>query len=393
MTNVYRSPSSLFASGSASTLQLEKITSKLEPRVWLKISTGSASGWVRSEQTLSALDFSSRAKLTKNTLARFTPNLKANPVREYAKGSELSIEELRKPWALVNFKGESLWIEAKHLKPINPRSGTFLRENAKIYSRASVNAALLTIENRAQRFLREWDDTVWIKIKSPSLTGYVLREDALAPPSSKNIVALATQAYTEPDERAPRSSIQLTPLTNYSVSEWREKIWGQAQTEHLGEVWWLVSNSKLPSKGDLGNQDFFSRKVYDMARSPAIENLLFASAEGVFRSLNGKSWVRLPLFGDGNYPVSIATNGNVFIGPYLSTDHGQTFNHFIRWDQVMQALKSKNSPQLSGQDQRLHVVEISPLKGSNSVFITLEVARKKISLISRDLGHNWQLVN
>jgi hypothetical protein len=149
-----------------------------------------------------------------------------------------------------------------------------------------------------------------------------------------------------------------------------------------------VSGAVSGAREKLTTSALFSRKIFDMASSPAIPSLKFASAQGVFRTVDGQEWVKIPLFQDKNYPISIASGGAIFIGPYVSDDHGETFQQWIRWDSLVATLRTHRGRAASG----LKILEIRPQDTSGKrVQLQLSLSDDEaVRVRTDDQGVSWR---
>ncbi|MEK7355605.1 MAG: hypothetical protein AAB250_04105, partial [Bdellovibrionota bacterium] len=136
--------------------------------------------------------------------------------------------------------------------------------------------------------------------------------------------------------------------------------------------------------------DLFQRKIFDMAASKAIPSLKFASADGIYRTADGDEWTKISLFGDQNYPISVASTGTVFIGPYVSEDHGETFQQWIRWDALVSVLSEAQGGNPEGK--KLSIMEIKPQDSAGRrVRLKLDIGHEKsIQVVTDDQGMSWR---
>ncbi len=191
--------------------------------------------------------------------------------------------------------------------------------------------------------------------------------------------------------------------------------WGFAKINSHHDVgsfaWWKVSSNHGEShlqkqrQKDLhstdlhstdlhSTEDIFKRKVYAVASNPLNSKLMFASARGVFRSTDGKTWRKLSKFGTHNHPIAIAKNGYVFIGSHKSRDNGKTFTPFLRWDKIAWAIhhNKKFSPNnLSLQE--IKILDQRARKISIIVKTQNQASSQKHTLISINSGKTWAVSN
>lgn len=142
--------------------------------------------------------------------------------------------------------------------------------------------------------------------------------------------------------------------------------------------------------------DLLSRGLFDMTVVKNNKDLRFASAGGVFKSNNGRDWSQIPFFEDKNYPIATATNGWIFVGPYLSTDQGTSFHQWIKWDTLVEHVKRLTGSSLSRV--RISSIVTNPSlksqdKSADEIQLELDLGVKKTLLIATDdLGKSWKLI-
>jgi hypothetical protein len=134
-------------------------------------------------------------------------------------------------------------------------------------------------------------------------------------------------------------------------------------------------------------EDLLQKKVFDIVASPQIKNLIFASAGGIYKTLDGEKWELLEDFGNNNHPIAIAKNGTVFVGPYVSQDHGLSFESYLRWDKLIKVLKYHHRP------DSIRLLQVEPLDAQGQKLkIKLSLNDKKIrTLTTDDRGKSWKL--
>jgi hypothetical protein len=118
--------------------------------------------------------------------------------------------------------------------------------------------------------------------------------------------------------------------------------------------------------------------------------LKLASAQGIFRTVDGEHWEQITQFRDQDHPISISDSGRIFVGPYYSDDQGLTFNEYIRWDKLLSGVSQlKGSAQQGG----FKILEVNPSKlDSQKVSVLLDIGNsEKLSAYTSDLGLTWSL--
>ncbi len=182
------------------------------------------------------------------------------------------------------------------------------------------------------------------------------------------------------------------------------KAYIRSQPHVQGDVLQIVEQltplSIIPQKRDsvpisqrvITTDQLFNRKVFDVAST---KGLMLASANGIFKSSDGILWEKLALFENKNFPLAISPSGKIYIGPYRSTNDGESFHQYVRWDLIFNALKGNDIHAVS----ELSIKDIEFLNNnSRALRMTLQMGRdwsEKLRLtkvISYDEGLSWSPV-
>lgn len=181
-------------------------------------------------------------------------------------------------------------------------------------------------------------------------------------------------------------------FARHRVVETATLKWGRVEVAGKGSVWWPVDEGhKISTKTNWqkfsASDVFLKRKIFDLAASPTVPNLRFASANGIFRTLNDKQWEKIPQFNNQNHPIAVSKSGRLFVGSLYSDDHGESFHSFVRFDQLVSSLKSrwKINP------HRFKFLEVKPVSDSGSeLILKVDIGLKKpVQAITRDSGITW----
>ncbi len=167
--------------------------------------------------------------------------------------------------------------------------------------------------------------------------------------------------------------------------------WGISKIDGHGEVWWkkknLLFENEPKVKNTISTDDLMKREIYSIAfeNKNSIRGLV--SSEGVFRTEDGLTWTEIPLFEKQNLPVSIHPNGTWFVGSYKSTNQGKSFEPFIRWDNIAQAIESAyhRNPKIL----RLTQIEALP---NQQVQILVDTGSHKVKLKSSIGDIRWDVI-
>jgi hypothetical protein len=114
------------------------------------------------------------------------------------------------------------------------------------------------------------------------------------------------------------------------------------------------------------------------------------SASGIYRTIDGTTWEHLKEFRDENLPMAVTNQGIIFVGPYRSLNHGETFESYIKWEKIIQ--KIAKSTKYYPKHIRLH--EILPLDHfGKRVAIKIDWGQKAKFALTEDHGLNWSLIS
>lgn len=166
---------------------------------------------------------------------------------------------------------------------------------------------------------------------------------------------------TRPDLGLAAEAIGKLKLRSYvNISSWEYVNWAVSKLPAHGEVFWKAStNESLATNADevLTYEDILKRPIFSVAFCPRDPKFGIISAAGIFVTEDGLQWRRLKQFREENFPVAISEKNELFVGQHRSTDAGQTFNPFLKWEQITAMLE--NGQRYSSRIVRL--VEIQPL--------------------------------
>lgn len=331
---IYLSPSNGYPSGNHSSEWLEKRTSEMKIQKWLRLKLDAKTfGWTSEDTVLTRTNLLGRAFLATTS---------------------------------------GLYSEARH---------------KSIYLKTLEAGEFVTLVSEAGDFLkvRTPEGVVGFTPKANCLTAKTLTaKDALFIRSGTILRSAPT-----PDSAEIRRSER---FARHKVAETATLKWGRVEVPGKGSVWWPVDEgSKVSLKTEWekysASDVFLKRKIFDLAASPAVPNLRFASANGIFRTLNDKQWEKIPRFAEQNHPIAVAKSGRLFVGALYSDDHGETFHSFVRFDQLVSSLKSrwKINP------RRFKFLEVKPVSENGSELIMkIDIGLKKpVQAITRDHGNSW----
>jgi hypothetical protein len=368
---------SRFPSGNYQRSWLEAHMVQTQIQTWYQVQTRDhVTGWIAADHLLTALKLTDQAVINEDTPLHFKPEYEIRSKRGFAKaGTRVLILEVNSSWARVRLLDQltlpDVWIPVDQLTAYIGAIPTraFVHTATPLYVMAGVNARKIG-EISDEKFVQIIKvEKHWLEVQYHALTGFIPRENAwlpidLAEMNVKPLLSL-TPMRTEP---LPYAEVirSLPASAGLKVISRKQLRWGMVHVrDFTTPMWWPIADNPEDIAANrqptapaikLATKELFKRQIFDMAASRSIPSLKFVSAGGVFRTLDGESWSKIPIFHDQNYPIAIASGGPVFVGPYLSDDQGETFTQWIRWDSLIATL-SRSTHVAS---QNLQILEIEP---------------------------------
>lgn len=407
-TPVYLKTESKFPSGHYSRSWLEGRTKKVQFQRWIRVQTkDKAYGWLPEDHLITSLKLASQGVLTEDVPARTVPELDAIDGRPMlAKGTKIVLLEVQGSWArgFPVAAGREVWIPTESIAPDlkAPITKAFVHVKANLYVMPGPFSRVSSRIREASFVEVVKIMPGWLEVRSGVLRGYLrshdvttaedLGEKEARPAFELASLRSAPLPYADLIRTLPLSS-RLIQLATKTLR------WGQVRAGDLGDVWWPINEdfeedsatgAALASREKLPTSSIFARKIFDMASSPAIPSLKFVSARGVYRTIDGQEWTKLSLFQDKNYPIAIAPAGAVFVGPFISDDHGETFQQWIRWDSLVATLRDQKASSALGSS--LQILDIRPQDASGRrVQLRLNIGSGgELRVQTDDQGVSWR---
>lgn len=365
-----------------------------------------AYGWLPEDHLLTPLKLATDAVLLRDTPIRSKMQMDAISQNQIKKGTKVSILKVSGSWVQVRTAGKkesaTSWIPSENLNAVIPENPprAYTIKNARLYTLPGPHARTVgSIE--VGKFIEVLSETKgWVKIPHQGGAAYIKKEDlcTLKDLGQKGVRPLFELAPLRSAPLPYADLVRSLPVsTQLTIIDEKVQRWGEAKIPRLGNVWWPLSNEfssekEIPSAAVYQNKIpthlLFQRKIFDMASSPAIPSLKFVSAEGVFRTTDGNEWAQIPNFNNENYPIAIASGGPIFVGPFVSDDHGETFQQWIRWDTLVATLKNEFQVATSG----LQILEIHPQDSTGQrVLLKLNIGIGSVAqVVTDDQGLSWR---
>lgn len=423
----FRNKNSLFASGQVSRTTLEDKLIRSEAEISFHAAWDKKEYVMQSDQILRDIQVA-RFVETKSATSLLSLNRSdAPPVKNLGAKAPLEIVTVEDFWVRVKEKDSKVegWLPLQSLQSRHDDLGiytnlidTYLRKDA------SSSAKVVTTIPRLRRIVPLEITKNFLKIQYENQIGYadithfVSRADfaSLAYHPKKNWVTVLYRnndvIITQKGETIPMKEI-LGYVTNshrgivirpdsatygpplrarVEILKPEAHIWGISKIDGHGEVWWkkknlLLEEPEAPSKSTVTTDSLLKREIYSIAFENKNSVRGLVSSEGVYRTEDGLTWTQIPLFGKQNYPVSIHPNGTWFVGSYKSTNHGKSFEPFIRWDNIAQAIEAAyhSNPKI----MRLTQIEALP---NSRILIHVDTGVKQIKLRSLIGDLHWDVI-
>lgn len=419
----YRARTSPFPSGQASRTALEKSLLRSENELSFRTRWNHKEYALLSTQVLRSIQVSRFAEAKIATLLLSTPLSGALKLKDLSANSVLEVLETDDMWAKVKSDSLTGWVPLHYLKHKHDDTGVFtnILETALRPRPEATTQALVSIP-RLQRFIPLEITKNFLKIQYQGKIGYadithfVSRSDfaSLAYHPKRNWFSVLYRnndmLIGQKGEVVPVKEVQgfVTPNNKGIVVDSRDfngpqvrsrvdilkpeaYTWGVSKMDGHGEVYWKRKNLLLEEKPAIANSlttdELMKREIFSIAFESKNSLRGVVSSEGVYRTDDGLTWTEISLFGKKNHPVSIHPNGTWFVGSYRSTDQGKTFEPFIRWDKLAQAIQgaSHRNPKI------LRLTQIDSLPNSQ-VQISVDTGSSKVKLKSLIGDFSWNVV-
>ena len=342
---VYTTPESVFSSGSFGQKELEQRAKKVESRHWLALKFKGQKVWISAQKVSSTFHQKKSFVLKHSWPLRKEPNLRSSPIREVGAKTRIHVLQHQAPWFKVQLSMPSSQ---------NPPTA---------------------------------DNTYWMEIPWERMT----TQNAVSSEDPTPFYSAPRTSDLESSRHVIDELGLLPPKHRFKVLAVERVLWAQTSVPGQTVAWWPVEKVFRPTEDTrwLSTDKLFSRSLFDIARSPLLPKLVFVSSNGIYRTLDGKTWQQLDEFEEDNHPLAIAENAAVFIGPYMSLDHGETFKKYIRWDSLLKTLsqntKNKNSPQ-----QLIKILKIIPRdKKGQRLEVQIIIGQRPFWIETYDQGKNW----
>lgn len=429
-TPLYLSPQHILATGEKPKSVLEKITSDIDVQTWVKVrSAKGQEGWVKWTELIAPIALSQKARLKSQAPVRLKPYLSDLPLTSFQNQKEVQITGFQGSWIKIrSFANPDLegWVESNDLTPTGKDIGYLVNTrtvNLHLDPFKSAKFTTLAVGQwlRPVKFEKSWLKVEYKNETGASHFGYLAYDDTFL-----SRLKIASQIRTkegqkqktqvvfgkdkifeieihedwyysganqvllrDSPDKLSKTLATISPFAPLIRLDEKRERWGKAVVDG-SPVWWpILTEESLDSdlsKKTFSIQELKKRELFDLAQNPTVPTLAFASARGVFKTTDSKTWHKIEEFQEENHVMAVAKNGTVFIGDKRSSNNGETFEPYIRWDSLLDAISNKNHL----RNTKLLITKIEPKNASGQdLILTLDVGYQNLKVRSFDGGQSW----
>lgn len=424
----YRSQQSLFPSGQARRENLEAKILRRDTEPWFRIQWNKKNFEVPGETLIRDLHVTQNL-ITKEALElRQEPREDAKKITRLQAQRSLKVLRTNTSWALLQDPQGKLqgWAPLYKLSAPVEDSGVFLTLVDSFLKKApNSSAPIITTIPRLQRLLPLGIENNYLRISYQGHVGYLDlanlagRGDFAMWAYHQNQGWLGIShrengfLFTVNKQKIPLTNfIAFNPYLNRGIScqklsdeapsirsrveivDNRAHLWALSFLEGHGEVWWRTSELEQqpapPPSGShalsLTTEKLIQRELNAVAFAKNSMKGL-ASAKGIFRTEDGKTWTELPFFEGKNYPLAIHPDGIWYVGNFRSYDEGKSFEPYIKWDLLAAQIQiGTHRP-----PRHLRITSIEPLSHSR-IRLHVDTGSQKVKMQAHVLSQEWKLV-
>lgn len=436
----FRSLDSRFASGNISSEKLVKNTYKVESQHWIQVVDESGhTGWLEKAHMLSDIDFCSEVEILKQVPLRQGPRVAAGTLPTILKaGDRVKVVGREAFWLKVIKENSVGWIEKSSARSLETDIGYFETQkdltlkNAMKSSARSILGVAARTKVKPIKFQNGWAQVIvgprvgYLPVANLAsrlnFAQAIMTKDGrwrVFRPQESLMVNEILKINSDPFRRLSFNETALKEFPakhsrNLKIVQALENVtrvgesairWGQGYVQKHGLVWWPIDIRSIKLNGEeelpahplertfnpnrevISTEELFKKRIYDMISSHVTPHLTFASADGLYRSLDGKTWERLKEIREERLPLSIAENETIFAGPFISRDNGESFTPFVKWDRVISLLARK----YGAPSNHISLLKVVPLNRDGSevkIHLKTDSGTEHV-LWTQDSGVSW----
>lgn len=375
----FKSPSSLFPSGQLSEEELEDKKLRSETLSTFQVHWDNRDFQFKHDELVKEIQVADQCQLKLSSFLFEKPQFKTKVIAKVEKNEIVKLQEINNSWALVEkFNDKKTgYMPIDYLESFSEDLGSgFTLTSLFLKEKPDENSKLITTVPQKERVKVVFWDKNKVFIQYKNYQGYVdsellylkadfashalhfkkgwieikHREGAFLRTNKNDLVSISefkafiTNKYRAfslvNKDKGPklRSRLEIKNLNG--------DFWNVSQIPEHGEVWWKKSYQEeaiAASNTILKTEEILKRKIYSMAFYPESKVKGLISAEGVFKTTDGITWKKIEFFKDENWPVAITKNKTWIVGHYKSTNEGESFEPFIRWDYLSKMVEDSYS--------------------------------------------------
>lgn len=367
MVPFYRSPMSAFASGQIQLSHLVKTQKKTEIQDNITVLWNAKHYQVSSQDLITDQDLVSNKKSMKLNIiekdrGQFT-NIVDTYLRSGASYDDSIITTIPKRNFLTPIAIKGSWLQVKFKTHIG-----FIDLNHCV-GRADFAQMILT---------DHWQD---VQFRSGE---YVVTKENRKIPISEIIDYLAN-----PNKAVFISTKENQPLLNSDVIIIKKDTtpWMTSFLPEHGQVYWQMKDEQqahsLKEKPHISTDEILKGEIFSYSVDQKNQKNALVAKNGIFKTTDGANWEYIQMFKNQNYPVLIHDR-LWFVGPYLSTNQGQSFTSYLRWDKITELIQSKKNM----VPKKIEIKNLS-MTQSNKISLLIDTGNFKIQLTGIPQTNQW----
>ncbi len=423
----FRHQNSAFPSGEAPLEKLlERVVGK-DTQVQFHISWDHNQFLVAKNDLLFDIEVSEKVVTVNQAFLRSEPEFNANRLLTMAAGKPARILKSTQLWLYIEVMNESIpmkgWVHAQDIKPDESDFG-FYRSlmEAKLKEKPDSFSTTITTVPRLSSLRALESESQWIKVKYDGKVGFINKQyliskidfaDSVLDKSGEwfkvikikpnHVIAKNTEGQkTIPVDRLIkiRTDDSIAYITRAqeghgktpqigskaTVVEKRGEIWYQSILDGHNKIWW-TEKMERPKVVTLTDQELRKKKISSISLIDRGDKLGLASAGSIYKTVDGITWKQIDAFQNAEYPVLAHPGGNLFVGPFRSTNNGETFEPFIKWDELAMMIKEKYN-----YDPKFFKMTKMEYESSSQIKLTIDTGMRKIKLLTAVNGLQMRLV-
>ncbi len=368
MVPFYRTPTSAFASGQIPLIQLIKTQKKTEFQDNITVLWNAKQYQVRSQDLMTDQDLITNNQLSKanvlekdlgkilniiDTYLRTGPSYESSIITTVPQRHKMTPLLIDGSWIQVKYKSQIGYIDLNHC-----------------IGRADFAQMILTDH--------------WQEAKYRSGEFVVTNEN-------KKIPISEIKDYLPHPNKAVYISEKINqPLLNSDVLIIKkdQTPWMTSLLPDHGQIYWQMkdeyqSSNKLIQR--LTTEDILKGEVFSFSVDQRNQKNAIVAKNGIFTTTDGTNWQNIQMFKNQNYPVLIHDR-LWFVGPYLSTNQGQSFTSYLRWDKITELIQ--NTKNLA--PKKIEIKNITITK-KNKISLLIDAGNISVQLTGIPHTNQWSV--